>query len=893
MAEIRQISTAITGDGPGFDDLLSDGAGGLYALRTGAEGLEWRALDGLEVLNQSLTSASGALDAPRRILQAEVDGTPVVLITGRYGVEIEAVRLTAPGVFGPGFALRMDGAVPGALTALAVEGDLYATATRQAPGLTLWQRDGQTLRPRDADVAADLFAPGDVADMTFAQIGGQTRLLALSQGGNQLVNIGLSPSGAVDQLTTLGPEDGLFVDQLARLSIVSVAGQDYALLGASGSGTIAVIALEPGGQMVLRDHVGDDQLTRFGGLTVLETVTLGDQVFVVAGGADDGVSVMSLLPGGRLVHLGAREQGLETALGNPAALSLQAGTDGFAAIVAGQTGSDGPGLSRLQVETGPIGATLVPGGGDDARTGSAGRDQILGGGGNDTLRGAGGDDILVDGTGRDVLEGGAGADIFVLLRDGQEDRITDFEPGTDRLDLSDWGRFYTVDALEITATATGARLTFGEEVLWLDTDNNALLEPDMITERDLLNLWRLSLNPPQDTPPPPDQPAPPAPPPPPDPPDMPDPDPPRVLTGAGGADTLQGGTGPDRITGEAGDAAFDALSGQVFRLYQAVFDRPPDLGGFFDWMERIGSGAVTPTGAAERFVRSAEFQQTYGALGTDDFVTLLYANVLGRGPDPVGFADWTGRLESGEISRAEVVLRFAESREFVAATALDALAYGDVGLQIRFSDDVFRLYRATLDRNPDPVGFRSWTEELARGTDFVDVIAGFTGSIEFRTTYGNASDPEFVTLLYANVLDRGPDPTGLADWLNRLTNEGWSREEVVAAFAQSREFVARTAADLVTWGRNTGRDDVLEGRAGDDLLNGGVLSDLFVFSADAPGRDTVVLFEPWDRLEFRGFGYGTQEEALARMRQVGSDVIFEDQGVQVVFSDTSLEDIGF
>ena len=62
---------------------------------------------------------------------------------------------------------------------------------------------------------------------------------------------------------------------------------------------------------------------------------------------------------------------------------------------------------------------------------------IRGGAGRDTLTGSTGDDVITGGEGADTLTGGAGADTFVYLslRDGV-DTVTDFVPGTDRIDLS-------------------------------------------------------------------------------------------------------------------------------------------------------------------------------------------------------------------------------------------------------------------------------------------------------------------------------------------------------------------------------------------------------------------------------------------------------------------------
>lgn len=62
---------------------------------------------------------------------------------------------------------------------------------------------------------------------------------------------------------------------------------------------------------------------------------------------------------------------------------------------------------------------------------------ILGTAGRDTLTGSAGDDVITGGAGADVITGGAGADAFVYtsIRDAG-DRIVDFTPGTDRIDLT-------------------------------------------------------------------------------------------------------------------------------------------------------------------------------------------------------------------------------------------------------------------------------------------------------------------------------------------------------------------------------------------------------------------------------------------------------------------------
>ena len=102
--------------------------------------------------------------------------------------------------------------------------------------------------------------------------------------------------------------------------------------------------------------------------------------------------------------------------------------------------------------------------------GKGGHDEVRGRGGNDTLSGHRGDDTIFGGagddtihghTGADILTGGKGADTFVFdraLRPGNVDTITDFTPGTDRIQLDDaiFTAIGAVGALAVEAFALGA-----------------------------------------------------------------------------------------------------------------------------------------------------------------------------------------------------------------------------------------------------------------------------------------------------------------------------------------------------------------------------------------------------------------------------------------------------
>lgn len=108
------------------------------------------------------------------------------------------------------------------------------------------------------------------------------------------------------------------------------------------------------------------------------------------------------------------------------------------------------------------------------------------------------------------------------------------------------------------------------------------------------------------------------------------------------------------------------ISGQAYRIYQAAFDRAPDLGGLGFWINAMDHG-TSLTQVAGAFISSQEFASTYGALGNSQFATQLYENVLHRAPDTGGLSYWTSVLDSGALSRSDVLVGFSESAENQAA----------------------------------------------------------------------------------------------------------------------------------------------------------------------------------------------------------------------------------
>lgn len=129
----------------------------------------------------------------------------------------------------------------------------------------------------------------------------------------------------------------------------------------------------------------------------------------------------------------------------------------------------------------------------------------------------------------------------------------------------------------------------------------------------------------------------------------------------------------ERLAFDDGTLALDTAgdAGQAYRLYQASFDRTPDQPGLAFWIGQLDSGVISLIDAAEHFLSSLEFQQTYGrneSLGDEAFLDLLYLNVLNRSPDAAGYAFWRAQQDAG-LSRADMLVSFSESVENKANVA--------------------------------------------------------------------------------------------------------------------------------------------------------------------------------------------------------------------------------
>jgi len=135
-----------------------------------------------------------------------------------------------------------------------------------------------------------------------------------------------------------------------------------------------------------------------------------------------------------------------------------------------------------------------------------------------------------------------------------------------------------------------------------------------------------------------------------------------LISGASGKDTL---TNVERVHFADADVALDidGTAGQLFRLYQAIFDRKPDLAGLGWWLDAMDKG-LTLTKAAELFAQAPEYKAMYGENPNNaDLIAKLYEHALHRAPEADGLAWWKDILDNHKASLGEVLAGFSESPE--------------------------------------------------------------------------------------------------------------------------------------------------------------------------------------------------------------------------------------
>jgi hypothetical protein len=190
-------------------------------------------------------------------------------------------------------------------------------------------------------------------------------------------------------------------------------------------------------------------------------------------------------------------------------------------------------------------------------------------------------------------------------------------------------------------------------------------------------------------------------------------------------------------------------------------------GSYIVQVRATNAGGASLAGESTAFKTETVFSPFESS---EALVSQQYADFLGRAPDQAGLSYWQGVLGADRNQGPILIESFMRSAEFAPRRS------------------VARLYLAFFDRAPDRAGFDYWTGVLLNGGRLNDIAAAFASSAEFRNTYGELNDAEFIALVYNNVLLRAPDLAGFRFWLERIADPTVSRGDLMVAFSESAEF---------------------------------------------------------------------------------------------------------
>ena len=188
----------------------------------------------------------------------------------------------------------------------------------------------------------------------------------------------------------------------------------------------------------------------------------------------------------------------------------------------------------------------------------------------------------------------------------------------------------------------------------------------------------------------------------------------------------------------------------------------------------LGNISTLASANDDRLTNTTSVDSIDGSSGRDTFVCsgLRSSYQISRNGDTWTLTDLSGRQGTDTLRNFERI-EFSDSK-----IALDIS--GNAG-------QVYRLYKAALDRTPDNGGLAYWINLADSGVALTSIATEFSGGPEFRQRYGSLGNHQFIDQLYLNVLDRSGEPSGVAYWRSVIDNNQQTREQILTGFSESSE----------------------------------------------------------------------------------------------------------
>jgi hypothetical protein len=142
----------------------------------------------------------------------------------------------------------------------------------------------------------------------------------------------------------------------------------------------------------------------------------------------------------------------------------------------------------------------------------------------------------------------------------------------------------------------------------------------------------------------------------------------------------------------AGVVAVDLKAAIVHEDYETAFGRDAETGGIGSWTGFLKSGG-TAGQLAQELTMSPEFRALHSQQTDTQYVESLYENGLGRTADSLGLQSWASALQSGSMTRADVLANIAQSPEsqhhWGFAEQGTSFTNSDTPRRMRFSSDCY------------------------------------------------------------------------------------------------------------------------------------------------------------------------------------------------------------
>lgn len=323
----------------------------------------------------------------------------------------------------------------------------------------------------------------DVTDIEVATLFGKKFLFTASGTEPGVQSHSFGTNGALRYIDREGPAGKWGFNAPNVLESAQIGNKAYLIMGAGESGTLTVFSVSAKGMLTPVDHLIDTRDTRFDGIQALTKFETAGRVFLVAGGSDDGITLLQLLPNGHLSVIVTLADDWDTTLDNVSSIQV-AFLRGQWTVLVGSASEHG--FTTFALDLGDLGAVIQGTELNNILTGTLQDNDIYGNGGDDALDGGDGNDRLSDGTGIDRMTGGPGADVFDFADDGAPDTILDFELGIDRIDLSSFALIYHVSELVIQARDYGFDIVLGDDLIRVETADALLAEPFEFSQTDFI-----------------------------------------------------------------------------------------------------------------------------------------------------------------------------------------------------------------------------------------------------------------------------------------------------------------------------------------------------------------------------------------------------------------------